>query len=135
MEDNETRGKIVEYIDGHVGASYSEILRALSLRNGTLSYHLYKLEKCGMIKSVRVGINKKFYPSGYKNVPINVRESIYIKVQSNPGITRSMIEKMLNLKRQVVSYHVDVMLKKGILHLKMDDGEAKLYANPKYADA
>ncbi len=132
MRSNETRERIKEYISNNAGASYSQIMEDLSLKNGTLSYHLYKLETNKKIKSVRVGMHKKYYPSGWQDVPKSIRERIYLAVLMNPGTTRKMVERLLELKRQVVSYHVRIMIKKGMLHLEDDQGKGRLYANPKF---
>lgn len=132
--ENEIRSEIFDYIKDRPGASYTEIMKALNLRNGTLSYHLYRLERAGDVKSVRVGVYRRYYPANYKDTPKSIREKIYLYVLHNPGSTASALVRALRLKRQVASYHIRIMAKKSILHVVNADGERRLYANPNWID-
>ncbi len=134
MKQNEIRERIRSYVYENSGSSYSEIMRALSLRNGTVSYHLHRLEKAGEIKSVRVGVNRKYYPSGYTDIPLSTKEKIFKLAQSNPGLTVSTMGDSLDISSQSLYYHVKRMANKGMIHLDMSGKVQKIYANPKYCD-
>jgi len=95
-------------------------MRALDVKNGTLSHHLYVLEKMGMIKSRREGIKyRAFYPTGTKfpkkekyrlsDLQINIINTISKK----PGITQKEISQMINQNKQNVSYNVKALEKAG----------------------
>ena len=128
--DNATKRSILDYIISHPGAHFSKILEDLELKNGTLSYHLYKLEKGGYIKSVREGLYKRYYPSGTKHIPRSVDESIYQVVLQNPGMRQSELSRLLGLNRQMIYYHIRSMVSKGLLISVKRKGQIYLYATP-----
>lgn len=58
-----TRRKIYGYILANPGDHYNSIKKTLELSSGTFSYHIHILIKEGIIKSVREGTYRCFYPS------------------------------------------------------------------------
>ncbi|HLF07081.1 MAG TPA: carboxypeptidase regulatory-like domain-containing protein, partial [Thermoplasmata archaeon] len=62
MLDQFTRGQIFGYIMANPGSSYRSIKRGLGLNNGTLTYHLYTLEREKFLRSRTEGVYKRFYP-------------------------------------------------------------------------
>lgn len=127
--DNPTKREILQYIRSNPGAHFTKILSDLGLKNGTLSYHLYKLEKGGYIKSVFQGSYKKFYPSGTKDIPKSVDELIYNVVLQNPGISQPELIELLGLSRQLVYYHIRRLAKKGIIISRKNGRHLHLYAS------
>ncbi len=121
--DHFVRGQIYGYIKAYPGAHYNQIMRELDIKNGTLSYHLYILEKTGTIKSRKEGFRyRAFYPTEIKfpeeeryrltELQINIIKII----QENKGINQKNIAKKLNENHQTISYNIKVLSQAGIIN-------------------
>ncbi len=118
--DHFVRGRVFGYIEGHPGASYSEIMDALHLANGVASYHLYVLEREKFIASRRAGSARVYFPpdqppraedSGLS--PVQAR--IMALVRESPGVSQSDIARRLGTRRQNVHYNVGRLSQAGIV--------------------
>jgi DNA-binding MarR family transcriptional regulator len=122
--DQFVRGKIFGFIKGNPGVHYNQIMRELDMKNGTLSYHLYMLEKTGMIKSRREGVRyRAFYPTDMK-FPEHERYrltelqlNIVGALKDNPGVSQKFIARLLNEKHQTISYNIKVLQQSGLVTL------------------
>ena len=122
--DQFVRGKIFGFIKGNPGVHYNQIMRELDMKNGTLSYHLYMLEKTGMIKSRKEGVRyRAFYPTDMK-FPENERYrltelqlNILAALRDNPGVSQKFISRLLNEKHQTISYNIKVLQQAGLVTL------------------
>ena len=122
VKDQFTRGQILGYVKANPGETYSSIRKALRLSNGQFVYHARILETQGLIKSVKDGANRRFYPEGMriprevKDVKLNqVQRIIYTIILEYPGISQSRISKMVKLAPSTVNYHVNIMTKVGVV--------------------
>lgn len=134
--DQFVRGEIFGFIKTNPGVHYNEIMRELDMKNGTLSYHLYMLEKTGMIKSRREGVRfRAFYPTGMK-FPENERYrltelqmKIIKNIRENPGVNQKWIAKTLGEKHQTISYNVKVLQQAGLVSLRKKGRKTVCYVN------
>ena len=97
MEDlmqNANRSKIYKAIIRYPGSSFTDLRMLLGIKNGTLSHHLIKLEKEGLVRSKKIGIFRRFYPANGE-VPKDLEERIIDVVLDNPGISQSSVAKRL----------------------------------------
>jgi predicted transcriptional regulator len=124
--NNFIRGRIYEYIREHPGENYNTIKRDLELKNGSLAYHLKTLESRGFIKSTRDGMYKRFYPKDMK-IPTKpklrlspVQQNILDIIRVNPRISQKDMAEALRISRQVVSYHVNLMVESEVLRVEKD---------------
>ena len=72
MTDRESQ--IQQIVENNPGIQFREIMRSSGLKNGVLSHYLGKLEKDGIIKTIRGPRQTRFYPP-----QITEDESIVIK--------------------------------------------------------
>lgn len=100
-------------------------MKKLNVKNGTLSHHLYMLEKTGMIKSRREGLKyRAFYITGvefpekekYRLTDLQIR--ILEKTKDNEGITQKELASLLGLKKQTINYNIKVLKQAGKINLK-----------------
>jgi predicted transcriptional regulator len=125
VKDQFVRGQILGYVKANPGETYSAIRRALKLSNGQFVYHARILESQNLIRSVKDGANRRFYPEGMriprevKDVQLNqVQRIIYTIILEYPGISQSRIAKMMELAPSTVNYHVNIMTKVGVIERK-----------------
>lgn len=129
MEDlmqNANRAKIYHAIMRYPGSSFTDLRMLLGIKNGTLSHHLIKLEKEGVVRSKKIGIFRRFYPAD-GNVPKDLEEKIIDVVLDNPGISQSNIAKRLEITRQVANYHINSLKKKGEVIVRKSGRNSRIY--------
>lgn len=110
-----------EYVKLNPGSHYNRIKQKLSLKNGTLAYHLRTLEMQKFVKSARLGMMKRFYPIDLaipqeRGVQLSLLQMKIAKViEKNPGITQIQLVGKMKLKQQVVSYNLKAMERNGVI--------------------
>ncbi len=119
--DNYTRGQIHGYILANPGEHYSSIKSALELNNGTLAYHLQRLENEKVIKSAMDGTHRRYYPVSMK-VPqpeegalTEVQKLIVARVTETPGISQRDIGSLMKLSPATINYHIERLVAKGVI--------------------
>jgi predicted transcriptional regulator len=139
--DHFVRGQIYGYIKAYPGAHYNQIMRELEIKNGTLSYHLYILEKTGTIKSRKEGFRyRAFYPTEVKfpeeeryrltELQINIIKII----QENRGVNQKYIAKKLDENHQTISYNIKVLQQAGIINTNRKGRKICCFVNQKLSD-
>jgi DNA-binding MarR family transcriptional regulator len=134
--DQFVRGQIYGFIKANPGVHYNQIIRDLDMKNGTLSYHLYMLEKTGMVKSRKEGFRyRAFYPTGMKfpeteryrltELQLNILKTI----KENSNISQRDIAKKLNKKHQTINYNVKIMQQAGLIGFRKIGRKTSCYVN------
>jgi DNA-binding MarR family transcriptional regulator len=115
------RGQIYGYIMAYPGENYSSIKKALNITNGTLTHHLYILDREGFVTSRVDGRYKRFYPTGLglskKMRPklSMIQNAILKMIRQNPSLSQTEIGEALETSKQVVNYHIKILEKFGVL--------------------
>lgn len=113
------RGQIFGYIMAYPGENYTSIKKALNVENGTLTHHLYILEREGFVTSRIDGRYKRFYPTGIstkeKVKTSMIQKAILKMIRQNPNMTQTEIAEALETSKQVVNYHVKSLVNDGLL--------------------
>jgi DNA-binding transcriptional ArsR family regulator len=111
--NHSVREQIFGYVTDHPGANFSQIMRELNLKNGVLAYHLTTLEREDLIKSLRDGTFRRYYPRSCRSVPFEIQRSILERIERTPGITENMLAEDMGLGRQVLDYHLMSLIESG----------------------
>ncbi|MFQ5885304.1 MAG: OmpL47-type beta-barrel domain-containing protein, partial [Thermoplasmata archaeon] len=131
------RGQIFGYIMAYPGENYSSIKRAMNVGNGTLTHHLYILEREGFVASKVDGRYKRFYPSGIvqrRRPPAGVsmiQKAILKMIAQNPNITQKEIALSLETSKQVINYHIKALEKRGMISVVRNGSELKYQVSGK----
>lgn len=102
---------------------------------GSLQYHLFRLEKCDKIGSVRQGGYRSYFPSGvFQEQEMNIMQILnqntsrqilfFIIEQKNP--TQTQITQKLNVRSPSIHWHLRRLLKLKIIQ-EVRDGKFKRY--------
>jgi predicted transcriptional regulator len=121
--DYYVRGQIYGYLTANPGEHYNSIKRALSMTNGSLTYHLEVMERNDIIKSKTMGKYKRFYPADVR-VPGNghalglteIRKEIVKRVKETPGITQKDIAALIGVSPPTIHYHIELLLKRKLIY-------------------
>jgi len=132
--DNFVRGQIQGYIVANPGDHYNSIRNALKLNNGTLAWHLRKLEDEGIVKGRTDGIHKRFYPFDTV-VPepdggalTEVQRMILARVRETPGISQKDIAGLLKVSGSTVNYHIGTLVGQGKVRQQRDGMKIRYFA-------
>ena len=116
--NHSVREQIFGYVNSHPGANFSQIMKELNLKNGVLAYHLTTLEREDLIKSLRDGTYRRYYPRSSRSVPFEIQRSIIEKIEQNPGIAEGELANRLGISRQVLDYHLNSLIDSGHVRLE-----------------
>src|SRR6185295_1479304 len=132
--DQYLRGQIHGYIIANPGEHYNAIKDQLGVTNGALAYHLRVLERAELIRPVRDGMYKRFYPVGVK-IPKRKRLSpfqaaIVRVVRSTPDVSQKGLAEILGVSNQVVNYNVKQLEDANIIKVDRTARASKLTLGP-----
>jgi len=136
--DQPTRERIYGYIIGNPGAYFGLIKEELDLGNGQLICHLKQLEDAHLIYSREDGAKKRFYPSDIprakSGTPLfsDIQEKILNIIKNNSGIGQKKIAVKMGISRQVASYHLTKMERKGLIDKEVIGRESRYYPSSEY---
>ncbi len=113
--DHETRGMIRGYVIANPGDHFNSIKASLKLKNGTLAHHIHILERERIIKSVKDGKYRRFFPMGMRIAdrafPTKIEKLILDIVKETPGVTQKDIASQLGISQPTISYHITKLRK------------------------
>ena len=118
-------GRLYQTILLNPGINLAALRTVSGLKNGTLIYHLDRLEKDGSISSQRLGQLRIFYPSeeageieelegGVQYLRENQKRILQLLTE-HPDQTQKAIVKSTGMKQQLVSYHLRELWRKGYI--------------------
>lgn len=119
-----TRQRIYEFIESHPGMHFRAICRELGLAVGDLQYHLYALERQGMIKTVRRGLRNFMYPSGIfsdreeKVLSVISQETpreIILNLIQKPDLSQMELAERLGLSQPTIVWHMRRLKQMGLI--------------------
>ncbi len=131
--DHFTRGRIYGIVESSPGVHYTLIRRRLGVGNGTLTYHLAKLEREGFIRSEWDGLYKRFYPAKLPASktsaaePGPVQREILELVGRRPGVSQKEIALETDMSKRVVSYHISRMSEAGLVRVRREGKRVLCY--------
>lgn len=134
----EGRRRIFDYVRSRPGSHLRKIQRDLGLPLGTLEYHLYVLERAGLLAVRQSGRFKAFFVEGSmdrrdKDLLYYLRQSmprrITMQVVHRPGITFQGLSARMPLSPSTVSFHLRKLVHAGILR-EQRVGREKIYECP-----
>ena len=129
--DHETRGMIRGYIVANPGDHYNSIKEALELPNGTLAYHIQVLQKEMIVRSVKDGKFRRFYPAEMRvpegGEPTKIQKVILDLIRANPGITPRDAAGLLGLSSSTVSYHLEKLAEHERVEYRREGITKRLY--------
>jgi len=129
--DNKKRGMVVGYLAANPSANFAAIRADLGMAMGTLTYHLWVLEKEGEIKSWRDGRFRRYAPSGHRVAEMQPRltdiELLLLKrIRESKGLTQKELANDVGVSQPAVSYHISRMAQMGVVTVERR-GRAKRY--------
>jgi outer membrane protein assembly factor BamB/predicted transcriptional regulator len=109
--DNFIRGQLYGRISECPGLNLSELSRKVGSPTGTIVYHLRTLEREGLIKTCRQGLNKLFFssnviiPEGFLELKPFQRLLLSL-IEKNPGISQQKLSKLTQVSAPTINRHI-----------------------------
>jgi len=116
--NHSVREQIFGYVISHPGANFSQIMKELNLKNGVLAYHLTTLEREELIRSMREGTYRKYYPRATVDTGDEHVKLIISRIDAKPGVQQSELAADLNMNRQALAYHIGVLIQSGKVRIE-----------------
>ena len=121
--EHPARELIMRRIHDRPGIHYRALLRDLDMANGTLAFHLSRLEKAGYVKCLKAHGRKHFYPTdchpdSREWLNTGSRGLIVKFLLASPGATRREVAKALGFGQSTVSYHLSVLRSSELLETR-----------------
>jgi predicted transcriptional regulator len=129
--DHKKRGMVVGYLAANPAANFAAIRADLKMAMGTLTYHLWVLEKEGEIKSWRDGRFRRYAPHGHRVAEMQPRLTdiellLLQRIRGTSGLTQKELAKDVGVSQPAVSYHINRMAALGVLRVERR-GRGKRY--------
>ncbi|MGA1793662.1 MAG: helix-turn-helix domain-containing protein [Thermoplasmatota archaeon] len=132
--DHFFRGRLFEYIKEHPGVTFTALKDHFEVNNGTLTYHLHRLEREDLITYRNLGKYKMFYADGVRirgcEVVISPLDKDIIElISERPGITTAQVISLLKGERsqRTISRHLKQLERKGFLEVERSHGARRLF--------
>ncbi len=122
------REQIFGYVLNHPGASFSQIMRELNLKNGVLAYHLGTLERVRMIRSMREGAFRRYYPCSSGATPVEMERVVLRRICELPGAPVGALAAELGLDRESLDRHIFSLVRKGLVRVERRGKRSLLFA-------
>lgn len=120
----ETRRRIYEYVLGHPGAYVREVMRALGMPQGQVTYHLDYLEGRGLLASSKEEYHKRYFVAG--SVPreqrrlvrflrARVPRAVLVALLEEPGLGHGSLAARVGVSPPTLSYHMARLGREGVV--------------------
>lgn len=130
---NKNRSAILQIISEQPGSTFSEIMKALKIKEGTLRYHLNYLQKREMVKYEERRGKKRYFSSKMEFLKEGLGEQIspFRKrilgiIEEEPGIDQRSLARSMHTNRFLLYYHLDILIDLGMIR-KIRDGKYMRY--------
>jgi predicted transcriptional regulator len=131
----ESRRRIYDYIKVVPGIHLRALQRELSMPLGTLEYHLYQMEREGLLVTREDGRFKGYFPAD--ELDRRDRDYLYylrqemprrisVEVAHEPGVSFQHLAQRLPISPSTLSFHLKKLLKAGML-AEQQVGREKTY--------
>jgi len=126
-----TRGSIHGYLLANPGVHFEAMRRDMGLGVGTLAYHLWVLEREGMIRSWRDGQFRRYALSGHRIADAqpgltDIERILLQNIHGRPGRTQRELAEEIGLSQPTISYHISKMAELGVVRV-VREGLRKRY--------
>ncbi len=130
------RRRIYSMVCERPGAYFFKLANNLNLPQGTLNWHIKRLEEDGLIGSFKFGGRRIYYPIGMRSEEVekalyalqveNTRK-VFLYVLNNPGCFQLQISRDTGLHHDTVRYHLDRLKEVELVELVRDGRKVRVY--------
>lgn len=120
------RAKLVELICRRPGLRLCNLWKAMNTPRGTAQYHLFVLERSGIVESTHGAGASRYFPAG---IPHTDALSLLLRgrvldlaglVRRRPGCNQGQLIGVLGLSRRVFREYADLLVAAGLLQERRD---------------
>jgi len=127
--NNYHRARIFITIEQNPGIHFSKLTKLLQLSNGQTHWHLTCLRNFEMIKTVKEKNYKTYYPNYgilFDNIDTSqlvalknkTRNAIYQEICTNPSITQSHLQEILQISQSTIAYHLIILEQENLISIQ-----------------
>ncbi|MHA1973277.1 MAG: winged helix-turn-helix transcriptional regulator [Candidatus Hodarchaeales archaeon] len=132
------RRKIYSILAENPGSYFFDLAKYLDLPQGTLNWHLKRLEEDNLIKSLKYAGKRIYYPAGLRSAEAEriftvlrpkTAKKIFTYVINNPGAFQSQIANGIKppVHHDTVRYHLNRLMDVGLVKMKRSGRTVQIY--------
>jgi DNA-binding transcriptional ArsR family regulator len=132
------RRKIYSILAENPGSYFYDLAKYLELPQGTLNWHLKRLEEDQLIKSLKFAGKRIYYPSGLRSAEAeriftvlrpNTAKKIFNFVLNNPGAFQSQIAQGIDppVHHDTVRYHLNRLENVGLVETRRSGRTVQIF--------
>ncbi|MHA1215331.1 MAG: winged helix-turn-helix transcriptional regulator [Candidatus Hodarchaeales archaeon] len=132
------RRKIYSILAENPGSYFFDLAKYLDLPQGTLNWHLKRLEEDHLIKSLKYAGKRIYYPAGLRSAEAEriftvlrpqTAKKIFTYVLNNPGAFQSQIASGIKppVHHDTVRYHLNRLMNVGLVKMKRSGRTVQIY--------
>ncbi|MDG6926642.1 MAG: winged helix-turn-helix transcriptional regulator [Nitrososphaerota archaeon] len=130
-----TQRRILDYITSQPGVHLRQICRELGLAMGDVQYHVHRLERDGLVTSVRRGLYRFFYPAALfgerqKDIlgmlSLDTPRELLMSIVEAPGQGQDELARAISVTQPTVSWHLRRLVDLGIVE-RQQSGRSVTY--------
>ena len=132
------RRKIYSLLAENPGSYFFDLAKYLDLPQGTLNWHLKRLEEDKLIKSLKYAGKRIYYPAGLRSAEAeriftvlrpSTSKKIFTFVLNHPGAFQSQIAQGItpNVHHDTVRYHLNRLVDVGLVKMKRSGRKVQIY--------
>ncbi|NHJ03222.1 MAG: ArsR family transcriptional regulator [Candidatus Heimdallarchaeota archaeon] len=130
------RREIYQLVCETPGSYFYEIVSLLASPQGTLSWHLRMLEKDGLIKSIKFGGKRLFFPNMLRSesaekafaiLKNNTAAKVFDHIVNNAGCYQTEIAEKLEIHHDTVRHHITRLAEAELIEIIRDGRTVKYF--------
>ena len=143
--DHGAREHLLDAVRATPGSSLADLARASGLARNTAVYHMFRLEREGLVSSLRNGRSRLYYAPGAleqrERAPVMaavrhpVTASIARQVGAHPGLDQHSICARFGLAPSLAHWHAKRLVQAGVVEQRRDGRYVRYYPGANFASA
>ena len=130
------RREIYQLVCETPGSYFYEIVSLLASPQGTLSWHLRMLEKDGLIKSIKFGGKRLYFPNMLRSesaekafaiLKNSTASKVFDHIVNNPGCYQTEIAEKLDIHHDTVRHHISRLAEAELIEIIRDGRTVKYF--------
>lgn len=117
------RFEIYSFVDRNPGATFTQVKDGVGAASGTVQHHLRVLVRGGVLRVVKTGKYTRYWPCNHRVLAMGPSQEAIVKslAADGPG-TKAELAHRTGMSRQLVHYHVELMVDQGLVRVDRDSG-------------
>lgn len=135
--DHERRDALLQGIRDHPGSAVADLVRLTGVPRNTTVYHLARLEREGLVSSMREGRTRLYFAPGALHTRANsealaalrhdTARAIAVQIGREPGLDQNSLCQRFGLAPSLAHWHADRLVASGVVEKRREGRRVRYY--------